>query len=151
MRSVSTRCCYFRMAAEDEKGSKRPKDLRRYCCKTCGITRSRRILLKLHIISIHRREALENDERFASETEGQSHRRSPCVCQDCGASFNKPAHLEQHKLSHTGEVGYTTNPKIYPDLWLHLYLVSEIGAGESETVTNIYICKTFLIGFNYFR
>jgi hypothetical protein len=62
------------------------------------------------------REALENDKRFASKAEGQSQRRSPCVCRECRVSFNKLAHLKQHKLSHTGQVGYITNPEIYQNI-----------------------------------
>ena len=104
------------MATKEEKASKCPKDLRHYSYKTYGITRSKCILLKLHIISSHRREALKDDKRFSLEVEGHSHKHLPCVCQECGVSFNKPAHLEQHKLSHTGQVGYVTNHSIYTNL-----------------------------------
>jgi hypothetical protein len=107
---------YFRMATEEEKASKCPKDLHRYRCKTCGITRSKCILVKLHIISSHGRESLKDEKIFSLEAEGQSHRRIPCVCQECGVSFNKPSHLKQQKLSHTGQVGYITNHSIYANL-----------------------------------
>ncbi|KAK8677490.1 hypothetical protein V6N13_143025 [Hibiscus sabdariffa] len=72
------------------------KDIRRYFCEYCGICRSKKSLITSHILA-HHPEALNNEGK---EEEGVS---SSNTCEQCGASFKKPAHLKQHLQSHSLE------------------------------------------------
>ncbi|KAH9326230.1 hypothetical protein KI387_006408 [Taxus chinensis] len=72
-------------------------DQRRYSCQICGVVRSKRRSLKVHVSLSHGPDATK-EKSFASEGVGE---RSQSVCDLCGMSFRKPAHLQQHKLSHS--------------------------------------------------
>eukprot|EP01018_Ginkgo_biloba_P006629 Gb_35789 [translate_table: standard] len=89
------------MAVEDEGNDFGGKYVRRYFCRICRVSRSKRILLKRHILSHHGQEALEKDGRFTTEANDRHQKHLPPPCEECGASFTKSSHLEQHKLSHS--------------------------------------------------
>ncbi|KAK8691859.1 hypothetical protein V6N13_075354 [Hibiscus sabdariffa] len=72
------------------------KDIRRYFCEYCGICRSKKSLITSHILA-HHPEEINNEGK---EEEGVS---SLNTCEECGASFKKPAHLKQHLQSHSLE------------------------------------------------
>ncbi|KAK8643178.1 hypothetical protein V6N13_012484 [Hibiscus sabdariffa] len=72
------------------------KDIRRYICEYCGICRSKKSLITSHILA-HHPDELNSGE---NEEEGVS---PPNTCEECGASFKKPAHLKQHLQSHSLE------------------------------------------------
>ncbi|KAL8477663.1 hypothetical protein ACS0TY_029819 [Phlomoides rotata] len=74
------------------------KDIRRYFCEYCGICRSKKALITAHIRAYHEDEMKEkelNDEK--------GHENKLNTCEECGASFQKPAHLKQHMQSHAIE------------------------------------------------
>ncbi|KAK3188665.1 hypothetical protein Dsin_028226 [Dipteronia sinensis] len=74
------------------------RDIRRYYCDYCGICRSKKSLIASHILSHHKEE--KNEERVDGD---------PAVgvksntCEECGATFKKPAYLKQHMQSHSLE------------------------------------------------
>ncbi|XP_010546690.1 PREDICTED: transcription factor IIIA-like [Tarenaya hassleriana] len=78
------------------------KDIRRYICQYCGISRSKKHLITSHILSHHQMEMdAEEEDDEAGEAEEEFSDRN--TCQECGASFKKPAHLKQHTQSHSLE------------------------------------------------
>ncbi|KAL9424789.1 hypothetical protein AB3S75_031831 [Citrus x aurantiifolia] len=82
---------------EEEKGlEERPKsrDVRRYYCDYCGICRSKKSLILSHIATHHK----EDEERV--DGDGETKGVQCNTCEECGASFKKPAYLKQHMLSH---------------------------------------------------
>nr|GMC81921.1 transcription factor IIIA [Ipomoea batatas] len=77
------------------------KDIRRYYCEFCGICRSKKALISSHVLTHHQLKAKgESDE---SKEEGPKMH----TCEECGASFRKPAHLKQHMQSHSLERPFT--------------------------------------------
>ncbi|WCJ38131.1 transcription factor IIIA [Euphorbia peplus] len=91
---------------EESAGNELPtpilRDIRRYTCHFCGICRSKKSLITSHIHTYHKEE-LEDEK--AGEGEGMEGRKS-YVCDECGATFRKPAHLSQHMHSHSLERPY---------------------------------------------
>ncbi|CAN0906960.1 Transcription factor IIIA [Linum grandiflorum] len=75
------------------------KDCRRYLCKYCGISRSKKYLIASHVLSHHKEEMSEED---VANGEGPKGDKSNS-CQECGASFRKPAYLKEHLQSHSVE------------------------------------------------
>ncbi|KAL5993350.1 hypothetical protein ACLOJK_014274 [Asimina triloba] len=73
------------------------KPIGRYYCDFCGIGRSKRCLLKAHILSQHKEEMVSKERSTDHEP------ASSTTCAECGASFRKPAYLKQHMLSHSPE------------------------------------------------
>ncbi|OMO95349.1 Zinc finger, C2H2 [Corchorus capsularis] len=82
---------------EEEKGERIFKDIRRYLCEYCGICRSKKSLITSHILSHHPEKI--NDGGKEEEEEVSSLNK----CEECGATFKKPAHLKQHLQSHSLE------------------------------------------------
>ncbi|XVF24778.1 hypothetical protein REPUB_Repub13aG0157000 [Reevesia pubescens] len=85
---------------DEEKGERVEgpifKDIRRYFCKYCGICRSKKSLITSHILTRHLEE-IDNGEKEEKEISTSN------KCEDCGATFKKPAHLKQHLQSHSLE------------------------------------------------
>ncbi|KAL5704164.1 hypothetical protein ACHQM5_022631 [Ranunculus cassubicifolius] len=83
---------------ETTKGSSDPskktqaKDTRRYYCDYCGISRSKKSLLTSHLLSHHKEEI----EKHGEDNDGEAKSNT---CEECGASFRKPAYLKQHMRS----------------------------------------------------
>nr|GMC79281.1 transcription factor IIIA-like isoform X1 [Ipomoea batatas] len=76
------------------------KDIRRYYCEFCGICRSKKALISSHVLTHHQDELKAKGESDESKEEGPKIH----TCEECGASFRKPAHLKQHMQSHSLEV-----------------------------------------------
>ncbi|GLT24986.1 hypothetical protein SLA2020_001450 [Shorea laevis] len=75
------------------------RDIRRYFCDYCGISRSKKSLLKSHVLTHHKEEM--NEESVSDDGDEEAERSR--TCQECGATFKKPAHLKQHMQSHSLE------------------------------------------------
>jgi general transcription factor IIIA len=75
------------------------RDIRRYYCDFCGICRSKKTLITSHILT-HRKEVMEENEIDGKE---EKEGKKSNMCQDCGATFTKPAYLKQHMQSHSIE------------------------------------------------
>ncbi|XP_042407183.1 transcription factor IIIA-like [Zingiber officinale] len=78
------------------------RDIRRYYCQFCGICRSKKTLMRLHVLEKHKDELEDvqsNEINNVTNLDGKVQH----TCQECGASFHKPAHLKQHMLSHSSE------------------------------------------------
>ncbi|KMT14890.1 hypothetical protein BVRB_3g064050 isoform B [Beta vulgaris subsp. vulgaris] len=94
------------MGEEHEESSKIGpifRDIRRYYCEFCGICRSKKSLLTSHILSHHQNEMEKRREIEEEEEEGEE-KKCNNTCEECGATFKKPAHLKQHMLSHSVEI-----------------------------------------------
>ncbi|KAG9449066.1 hypothetical protein H6P81_009031 [Aristolochia fimbriata] len=91
------------MGQESERGG---KDIRRYYCEFCGICRSKRSLITAHVLVHHKEEARDQQTSGADEVAGN---QSCFSCEDCGASFRKPAHLKQHMQGHSFERPFSCN------------------------------------------
>ncbi|KAK3027380.1 hypothetical protein RJ639_040178 [Escallonia herrerae] len=76
------------------------RDIRRYYCDYCGICRSKKSLITSHLLSHHQDEMKEKEVDMYGEKEGGAKSNT---CEECGASFRKPAHLKQHMQSHSPE------------------------------------------------
>ncbi|KAL6540720.1 hypothetical protein OROMI_024603 [Orobanche minor] len=74
------------------------RDIRRYYCDYCGICRSKKSLLARHILTEHEEELKEKTVNLDEENGEKLN-----ICNECGASFRKPAHLKQHMQSHSLE------------------------------------------------
>ncbi|KAL8460091.1 hypothetical protein ACS0TY_031853 [Phlomoides rotata] len=73
-------------------------DIRRYYCEYCGVCRSKKTLIAAHVRTHHGDELREKELN-----EEKGHDKKLNVCEECGASFQKPAHLKQHMQSHSIE------------------------------------------------
>ncbi|KAK4792253.1 hypothetical protein SAY86_022688 [Trapa natans] len=71
------------------------RDIRRYYCDYCGLCRSKKALITSHILASHKDE-MENEEPDGENSEGKKSN----TCEECGATFKKPAYLKQHMQSH---------------------------------------------------
>ncbi|XP_026425769.1 transcription factor IIIA-like [Papaver somniferum] len=94
---------------EEEQGGvvekkEKPRDIRRFYCEFCGICRSKKSLIASHLQTHHKKETEMNMDGIDEQEEAKS---SNNTCQECGASFQKPAHLKQHMLSHSLERPFT--------------------------------------------
>ncbi|XP_011628585.1 transcription factor IIIA [Amborella trichopoda] len=80
------------------------KDIRRYYCDICGICRSKKSLIRSHMLSEHKDDVneVQKDEEEILES-----KRLKLACEECGACFRKPAHLKQHKQGHSLERSFT--------------------------------------------
>ncbi|CAL9037669.1 unnamed protein product [Musa banksii] len=78
------------------------RDIRRYYCQYCGICRSKKNLIRAHMLANHK---FELEDAQSDEVEGinKVDRMKRYTCKECGASFRKPAHLKQHMQSHSVE------------------------------------------------
>ncbi|KAJ0974887.1 hypothetical protein J5N97_016852 [Dioscorea zingiberensis] len=73
------------------------RDIRRYYCEFCGLCRSKKALIRSHMLSDHQEE--KGDEKIGDVEEASKKGRN--TCEECGASFRKPAYLKQHMQSHS--------------------------------------------------
>ncbi|KAK4481791.1 hypothetical protein RD792_012702, partial [Penstemon davidsonii] len=80
------------MVNEGEK----ERDIRKYYCDYCGFCRSKKSLISSHILSRHQDEIKEKEPIEVKNNGEKSN-----ICGQCGASFQKPAHLKQHMQSHS--------------------------------------------------
>ncbi|KAH0467607.1 hypothetical protein IEQ34_002640 [Dendrobium chrysotoxum] len=94
------------MKTEAGKGNDKQRlifrDIRRYYCEYCGICRSKKSLLRSHILS-HHKEELQKEKLHEVSAFKAASRKVQHACEECGASFWKPAHLAQHMRSHSVE------------------------------------------------
>ncbi|KAL7174417.1 hypothetical protein ACSBR2_033638 [Camellia fascicularis] len=81
------------------------RDIRRYYCKYCGICRSKKSLITSHVLSHHQDKIEDKDGVDGNEEKKEV--KSNNTCEQCGTSFQKPAHLRQHMLSHSLERPFT--------------------------------------------
>ncbi|CAL9027885.1 unnamed protein product [Prunus brigantina] len=75
------------------------RDIRRYYCEYCGICRSKKTLIASHMLTHHKEEM-----EMAKKADGKGEREKSNTCQECGATFKKPAYLKQHMQSHSLEL-----------------------------------------------
>ncbi|KAM0969553.1 hypothetical protein TB2_017425 [Malus domestica] len=78
------------------------KDIRRYYCEFCGICRFKKTLIASHILNHHK----QMDMAKEAGGEGEGEKEKCNTCEECGATFKKPAHLKQHIQSHSLERPY---------------------------------------------
>ncbi|KAM0016531.1 putative transcription factor C2H2 family [Helianthus debilis subsp. tardiflorus] len=76
------------------------RDIRRYTCAYCGIVRSKKTLITTHILQSHHQDEIKEEE---GDGEADENGGKMNVCEECGVSFKKPAHLKQHMQSHSLE------------------------------------------------
>ncbi|KAL5203122.1 hypothetical protein ABZP36_014074 [Zizania latifolia] len=79
-------------------------DIRRYKCEFCSVVRSKKRLIRAHVLEQHQDEVDDLDDLWGSGGGGESHKEIDRDCKVCGASFKKPAHLKQHMQSHSLEI-----------------------------------------------
>ncbi|CAK9188667.1 unnamed protein product [Ilex paraguariensis] len=79
------------------------RDIRRYYCQYCGLCRSKKSVLTSHILSLHQ-DAINGQ---LAEGDAEKEGKKLNTCGECGASFQKPAHLKQHMQSHSLERPFT--------------------------------------------
>ncbi|KAG6526120.1 transcription factor IIIA-like [Zingiber officinale] len=84
----------------------RSRDIRRYYCQFCGICRSKKKLLRSHILTNHKDE-FDNAQLDEVDHANMLDGRVQHTCKECGASFLKPSHLKQHIQSHSIERPFT--------------------------------------------
>ncbi|KAL5559345.1 hypothetical protein UlMin_035556 [Ulmus minor] len=80
------------------------RDVRRYFCEYCGICRSKKSLIASHVLT-HHKEELDQENANSDQSE-ETEVKEANTCQECGATFRKPAYLKQHMQSHSLERPY---------------------------------------------
>ncbi|KAK9170576.1 hypothetical protein Syun_002716 [Stephania yunnanensis] len=88
---------------EEEKRRVIFRDVRRYYCDYCGICRSKKSLIAAHVLANHKDEMEEKEADCGDcgdcgEDEETDEKKN--TCEECGASFRKPAYLKQHMRGH---------------------------------------------------
>ncbi|XP_020079780.1 transcription factor IIIA isoform X2 [Ananas comosus] len=78
------------------------RDIRRYSCEFCGIIRSKKSLIRSHILA-HHKDEYKGSQICEDSEENMARKDVSRSCEECGASFQKPAHLKQHMQSHSLE------------------------------------------------
>ncbi|KAK9110098.1 hypothetical protein Sjap_018158 [Stephania japonica] len=73
------------------------RDIRRYYCDYCGICRSKKSLIASHVLANHKDEV---EEKEIDCGKGKETVEKKNICEECGASFRKPAYLKQHMRGH---------------------------------------------------
>uniref|UniRef100_A0A0D3G2N5 C2H2-type domain-containing protein n=1 Tax=Oryza barthii TaxID=65489 RepID=A0A0D3G2N5_9ORYZ len=85
------------------KGAAPPaRDIRRYKCDFCSVVRSKKGLIRAHVLEHHKDEVDDLDD-YLGRGGGETRKEMDHDCKVCGASFKKPAHLRQHMQSHSLE------------------------------------------------
>ncbi|XP_077212962.1 transcription factor IIIA-like [Tasmannia lanceolata] len=79
------------------------RDIRRYYCDYCGICRSKKSLITSHVLSHHKDEIKDKEVDF----DDRPKEKTLNSCEECGASFRKPAYLKQHMQSHSIERSFS--------------------------------------------
>lgn len=90
-------------AAEEVKGVEHGtifRDIRRYFCDYCGICRSKKALIRSHMLAHHKVEVAKLQDT-APNAEKKADKHVLHTCQECGANFRKPAYLRQHMQGHS--------------------------------------------------
>ncbi|KAK9122588.1 hypothetical protein Sjap_012190 [Stephania japonica] len=106
---------------EEEKQRVIFRDIRRYYCDYCGICRSKKSLIAAHLLANHKDEM---EEKEVDCGKGKETVEKKNICEECGASFRKPAYLKQHMRGHMLEwmiVARATEGKIIlPDTYFSI-------------------------------
>ncbi|KAF6987737.1 hypothetical protein CFC21_005354 [Triticum aestivum] len=81
------------------------RDIRRYKCEFCDVVRSKKRLIRDHVLEHHKDEVDGLDEYNLGGGGGSAPpgKEIGHGCKECGARFKKPAHLKQHMQSHSLE------------------------------------------------
>ncbi|KAK9156565.1 hypothetical protein Scep_003139 [Stephania cephalantha] len=85
---------------EEEKRRVIFRDVRRYYCDYCGICRSKKSLIAAHVLANHKDEMEEKEADCGDCGEDEETVEKKNTCEECGASFRKPAYLKQHMRGH---------------------------------------------------
>lgn len=81
------------------------RDIRRYKCEFCDVVRSKKRLIRDHVLEHHKDEVDGLNEYNVGGGGGSAPpgKEIGHDCKECGARFKKPAHLKQHMQSHSPE------------------------------------------------
>jgi len=78
------------------------RDIRRYKCEFCGVVRSKKSLIRAHVLQSHKDE-VDGLEDYQEGGKCASRKEVSHDCKECGMRFKKLAHLKQHMQSHSLE------------------------------------------------
>ncbi|WVZ95991.1 hypothetical protein U9M48_041697 [Paspalum notatum var. saurae] len=78
------------------------RDIRRYKCEFCDVVRSKKCLIRAHVLE-HHKDEVDALGDYPEGGDGGPRGEVSHECRECGMRFKKPAHLKQHMLSHSPE------------------------------------------------
>uniref|UniRef100_A0A0E0DLA3 C2H2-type domain-containing protein n=1 Tax=Oryza meridionalis TaxID=40149 RepID=A0A0E0DLA3_9ORYZ len=96
---------------ESKRAAPPARDIRQYKCDFCSVVRSKKGLIRAHVLEHHKDEVDDLDD-YLGRGGGETRKEMDRDCKVCGASFKKPAHLKQHMQSHSLEHWIPENSKM---------------------------------------
>nr|CAB3463742.1 unnamed protein product [Digitaria exilis] len=81
------------------------RDIRRYKCEFCDVVRSKKCLIRAHVLQ-HHKDEVDGLEDYLEGGDGVSRKERPFAChvEGCPLRYSRKDHLNRHLLTHQGKL-----------------------------------------------